>query len=70
MEGGGEMSVVKYFNEKEARVVETLLHIYYLNRVAVVEEVKGKLLPHSFREYVDEKSESLTCISCGVECKI
>ena len=61
------MSVVKYFNEKEARVVETLLQIYYLNRVAVVEEVKGELLSHSFREYVDEKSESLAYISRRVE---
>lgn len=53
MEGGGGMSVVKHFNEEEAQVVETLLQIYYANRVAVVEQVGGKLRSHRLRDYVD-----------------
>ena len=70
MEGGGGMSVVKCFSEKEARVVGTMLLLYLADKIAIVDEQGGELHAFGFREYVDGKAEVLSDILKMVENEI
>lgn len=43
----------------EEQLIQTLLHLYRSNRVAVVEVRNGTLKPYTIVEYVDKMAEIL-----------
>jgi hypothetical protein len=43
----------------EEQLIQTLLHLYRSNRVAVVEVRNGALKPYTIVEYVDKMAEIL-----------
>ena len=43
----------------EEQLIQTLLHLYRSNRVAVVEVRNGTLKPYTIVEYVDKMAENL-----------
>lgn len=45
----------------EEQIIQTLLHLYRNNRVAVVEMRNGELKPYTIADYVDRMAEKLCC---------
>lgn len=43
----------------EEQLIQTLLHLYRSNSVAVVETRNGELRPYTIRDYVDKKASVL-----------